>query len=166
MPTSRTLLAPNPPSLKPKPRATLSYLIPRAYAKGSRRSALSMAYRLTSKVIEPLKHPGSHKNKNPMENRSGAIYWFQCEELACGEEYIGETSRTFGERFKEHLKEPSHIHNHSCISGHTTTQDNFQVIGMEGHGIARIIKESIYRRVNNSYVWQCWFTSAILLRFV
>ena len=49
----------------------------------------------------------SPKDKNPMENKSGAIYWFQCEDLACGEEYLGETSRTFGERFKENLKEPS-----------------------------------------------------------
>ena len=42
-----------------------------------------------------------------MENKSGAIYYFQCEELVCVEECIGETSRTFGERFKEYLKEPS-----------------------------------------------------------
>ena len=38
---------------------------------------------------------------------------------------IWETSRTFGERFKEHLKEPFQIQNHSCITDHTTTQDNF-----------------------------------------
>ena len=81
--------------------------------------------------------------------KSGAIYWFQCGDLACDEEYIGETSRTFRERFKEHLKEPSPIHNHSCNTVHTTTQDNFQIIGREDHGIARTIKESIYIRVNN-----------------
>ena len=67
----------------------------------------------------------------------------------CSEEHIGETSRTFGEIFKEHLKEPSPIHNHSCITGHTTTHDNFQKIGREEHGIARTIKESIYIRVKN-----------------
>ena len=83
-------------------------------------------------------------------NKSGAIYWFQCRDLACDEEYIGETSRTFGERFREHLKEPFPIHNHSCTTGHTTTHDNFQIIGREDHGTARIIKESIYIRVNNS----------------
>ena len=82
-----------------------------------------------------------------MENKSGAIYWFQCGDLACDEEYI--TSWTFGERFKEHLKEPSPIHNHSNNTGHTTIQDNFQIIGRENHGIARTIKESICIRVNN-----------------
>ena len=84
-----------------------------------------------------------------MENTSGAIYWFQCGELACDEEYIGETSRTFGEIFKGNLKEPSPIHNHSHTTDHITTQDNFQIIGREDHGIARTIKESIYIRVNN-----------------
>ena len=85
----------------------------------------------------------SPKNKDPMENKSGIIYWFQCEDLACDEKYIRETSRTFGERFKEHLKEPSPIHNHSQNIGHATTEDNFQIIGREVHGIARTIKESI-----------------------
>ena len=52
----------------------------------------------------------SPKDKDPMVNQSGAIYWYQCGDLGCGDEYIGETSRTFGERYKEHLKEPSPIH--------------------------------------------------------
>ena len=87
----------------------------------------------------------SPKDKDPMENKSGAIYCFQCGDLACDEEYIEDTSRTFGERFKEHLKEPSH----SNDTSHSTTQVNFQIIGREDHGIARTIKESIYIRVNN-----------------
>ena len=55
MPTSRTPLVLSPPLLRPKPRITLSYPIPRAYVKASRRSAVSMAYRPTSRVIVPLK---------------------------------------------------------------------------------------------------------------
>ena len=51
----------------------------------------------------------------------------------------------------EHLKEPSPIHNHSYNTGHTTTQDNFQIIGREDHGIARTIKESIHIRVNSPH---------------
>ena len=79
-----------------------------------------------------------------MKNKNGTIYWFQCGDLVCDEEYIGETSRTFGERFKEHLEEPYPIYNHSNNTAHTTTQDNFKIIGREDHGIARTIKESIY----------------------
>ena len=47
---------------------------------------------------------GFPKDKDPMENKSVAIYWFQCRDLACDEEYKGETSMTFGERFNEHPK--------------------------------------------------------------
>ena len=91
----------------------------------------------------------SPKDKDPMVNKSEAIYWFQCGDLTCDDEYIGETSRTFGERFKEHLKEPCPLHNHSINKGHPTTQDNFQMIGREDHGNARTIKESNYIRANN-----------------
>ena len=75
---------------------------------------------------------GSPKDKDPMLNQSGAIYWYQCQDLGCNDEYIGETSRTFGERYKEHLKPPSAIHHHSNQTGHTTNQNNFQIIGREG----------------------------------
>ena len=44
----------------------------------------------------------SPKYKDPMVNQSGAIYWYQCGDLGCDDEYIGETSRTLGERYKEH----------------------------------------------------------------
>ena len=92
----------------------------------------------------------SPKDKDPMVNQSGAIYWYQCGDLTCDDEYIGETSRTFGERYKEHLKAPSAIHHHSSQTGHPTNHNNFQIIGREGHNLARNIKESIYIRVNNT----------------
>ena len=89
------------------------------------------------------------KDQDPKEKKSGAIYMYQCGELMCSKEYIGEASRTLGERYKEHLKEPSPIHVHSLQTGHNTTPDNFNIIGREDHGLARTIKESIYIRVNN-----------------
>ena len=85
----------------------------------------------------------SPKDKDPMVNQSGAIYRYHCNNLGCDDEYIGETSRTFGERYKEHLKAPSAIHKHSTLTGHPTNQNNFQIIGREGHNLARNIKESI-----------------------
>ena len=48
----------------------------------------------------------SPKDKDPIVNQSGAIYRYQCGDLGCDDEYIGETSRTFGKRYKEHLKAP------------------------------------------------------------
>ena len=91
----------------------------------------------------------SPKDKDPMVNQSGTIYWYQCGNLACDEEYIWETSRTFDQRYKEHLKAPSAIHHQSSQTGHPTNRNNFQIIGREGHNLARNIKESIYIRVNN-----------------
>ena len=84
-----------------------------------------------------------------MVNKRGAIYWFHCGDLTSDDKYIRETSSTFGERFKEHLKDPSPINHWSSNTGHPTTQQNFQIIGREGHGLASHIKESIFIRVNN-----------------
>ena len=78
--------------------------------------------------------PVSPRDKDPMVNKSGTMYWFQCGDFTCDEEYIGEISRTFGERFKEHLKDLSPMHHHSSNTGPPTTQQNFQIIGREGHG--------------------------------
>ena len=89
----------------------------------------------------------SPKDKDPMVNQSVATCWFQCGDLGCDEEYIGETSRTLGERYKEHLKAPSVIHHHSSQTGHPTNHINFQIIVREGHHLARNIKESIYIRL-------------------
>ena len=75
-----------------------------------------------------------------MENKSWAIYWFQCGELVCDEEYIGETSRTFGERFKEHIREPSPMHNYSYIAGCTTTQDKIQIIGRRTMALPELLR--------------------------
>ena len=91
----------------------------------------------------------SPKDKDPMVNQSGAIYWYQCGDLGCDDEYIGETSMTFGERYREHLKAPLAIHHHSSWTGHPTSDNNFQIIVRKGHNLARNIKESIYIRVNN-----------------
>ena len=92
----------------------------------------------------------SPRDKDPMVSQSGAIYWYQCADLDCDYEYIGETSRTFGERYKEHLKEPSPIHQHSNLTGHPTSHNNFQIIGREGQNLARNIKEPLFIRINNS----------------
>ena len=69
--------------------------------------------------------------------------------LECDEEYIGETARTFGERFNEHLKAPSTIYDPSNITGHTTNLNNFSIVGREEQNLSRLIKESMFIRVNN-----------------
>ena len=46
------------------------------------------------------------KDRDPIQKQSGVIYRYHCDRVDCDEEYIGESSRTFRERFKEHLKPP------------------------------------------------------------
>ena len=82
----------------------------------------------------------SSKDKDPWSAKVGP---YTGSNPSCDDEYVGETSMTFGERFKEHLKDPSPIHHHSNHTDHPTSQNNFQIIGREGHGLDRNIKESI-----------------------
>ena len=89
------------------------------------------------------------KDQDPILKKSGVIYRFKCGRVDCNEEYIGESSRTFEERFKEHQKAPSPIYDHSNITGHQVTIENFNIVGREDQNLSRAIKEALYIRVNN-----------------
>ena len=89
------------------------------------------------------------KDKDHILNKSGVIYRYKCHRVECDEEYIGESARTFAERFKEHLKPPSPIYDHSNISVHSVTIDNFSIVGREDQNLKRAIKEALYIRRNN-----------------
>ena len=69
--------------------------------------------------------------------------------MDCDEEYIGESSRTFGERFKEHQNASSPIYDHYNITDHIVNIDNFSIEGTEDKNLMRTIKETLYIRVNN-----------------
>ena len=83
------------------------------------------------------------KDKDPIQKQSGVIYRYQCDRVDCDEQYIGESSRTFGERFKEHLKPPSPIYDHSNITGHNVTINNFSIVGREDLSQMRTIKDAL-----------------------
>ena len=89
------------------------------------------------------------KDKDSILKKSGVIYRYKCDRVDCNDEYIGESARNFEERFKEHLKASSPIHDHLSISGHAVTIDNFSILGREDQNLMRTIKEAVYIRVNN-----------------
>ena len=89
------------------------------------------------------------KDREAIIKQSNIIYWFRYGRTECDDEYIGQSARTFEERYKEHLKAPSPTFEHQNITGHTTTVENFKIIGKEGQNMARTIKEAIYITVNN-----------------
>ena len=90
------------------------------------------------------------KDKDPITNKSGVIYRFKCSEDGCKGEYIGESARTFAERFKEeHQKSPSPIHDHCNISGHKADIKNFSIIARDDQNLTRAIKEALFIGVND-----------------
>ena len=92
------------------------------------------------------------KDQDPMLKKSGVIYRYKFGRVEHDEEYIGESSRTFGERFKEYQKAPSPIYDHYNISGHMVSIDNFSIVGREDQNLMRTIKEALYIRVNNPFL--------------
>ena len=89
------------------------------------------------------------KDKDPIMKKSGVIYRYKSNRVDCDVEYIGESSRVFGERFKEQQKAPSPIFYHTNITGHNITIENFSIVGREDQNLKRPIKEALFIRVNN-----------------
>ena len=50
------------------------------------------------------------KDKDNITQKGEVIYRYKCDRLECDEDNIGESARTFGDRLKEHLREPSNIY--------------------------------------------------------
>ena len=46
------------------------------------------------------------KDKESITKQSNIIYWYKCGRTECDNEYTGESTRTLGERYTEHLKGP------------------------------------------------------------
>ena len=57
--------------------------------------------------------------------------------------------RSILEKHQEHMKAPSPIHDHSNITGHTTSLENFSIVGREEQNLSKLIKESMFIRVNS-----------------
>ena len=90
----------------------------------------------------------SPKDKDNITKKSSVIYWCRCDMIDCEDEYIRESSRMFGERYKKYLKAPSPF-----LSTRTTLATHhlwsLQNHRQGGHNMARSSKETMYRRVNN-----------------
>ena len=89
------------------------------------------------------------KDQDPMLKRSGVIYKYTCDRVECDEEYIGESSRNFGERFKEHQKALSPIFDHYTITAHNIKLENFSIVGKEDQNLKKAIMEAMYIRAND-----------------
>ena len=111
-----------------------------------RRYGVEVYFRGGGTIREFLVHP---KDKDTILKKSGVIYKYSCGRVDCGEEYIGESGRTFGEKHRKHMRAPSPIMDHHNTTDHEVSLDNFTIVGREDNNIARNIKEAIFIRVND-----------------
>ena len=107
---------------------------------------MEVYFRGGSTIRDLLVHP---KDRETILKKSGVIHRYRCGRVYYEEEYIGESGRTFGERFREHMKAPSPIIDHQNTTGHEVSLDSFSNVGREDNSIARNIKEAIFIRVND-----------------
>ena len=77
------------------------------------------------------------KDRDNILQKSGVIYRYKCGRVDCEDEYIGESGRTFAERFREHMRAPSPIHDYFNTTGHEVSLDNFSIVGREDQSMAR-----------------------------
>ena len=105
-----------------------------------------MYFKGDNTIKELLVHP---KDRDNILQKSGVIYRYKCSRVDCEDEYTGESGRTFAERFREHMRAPSPIHDHFNITGHEISLDNFSIVGREDQSMARTIRETMLIRVND-----------------
>ena len=111
-----------------------------------RRHGVEVYFRGGSTIRDVLVHP---KDRDTILKKSGMIYRYRCGRVDCEEEYIRESGRTFGERFREHMRAPSPIIDHHNTTSHEVSLDNFSIMGRKDNSIVRNIKEAIFIRVND-----------------
>ena len=110
-----------------------------------RKHGIEMYFKGGNTIKILLVHP---KTQTTILQKGGEIYRYKCGRVDCEEEYIGESGRTFDERFREHMRVPSPINDHH-ITGHELSLENFTMVGREDQSIARVIKDAILIRAND-----------------
>ena len=122
----------------------------RAWGKASSTPAANVEFKHISRVTGPSnRFWSSPKTKTPKRRRVMSLIVTNVQLWTVGRSISEKHLGFLGERYKEHLWEPSPIQVHSQLTGDNLRQDNFNIIGREGQDIKRLIKESISIRVNN-----------------
>ena len=110
------------------------------------KQGIQVHFKGTNTVKQLLMAP---KDKDPKLTKSGVIYRYKCPSINCTEQYIGESGRTLGEGYKEHLKAPSPIHLHTSTTGHPVSPESFTIVDREAQGLTRNVTEAMYIKVND-----------------
>ena len=116
------------------------------FKKTCNKKGIQVHIKGTNTVKQLLMAP---KDEDRKLAKSGIIYRYRCPHIYCTEQYIGESGRTLGDRYKEHLKAPSPIHLHTSTSGHPISPECFSIVDREVQGLTRNIKDIMYIKVND-----------------
>ena len=116
------------------------------FKKSCYKQGIQVHFKGTNTVKQLLMAP---KDKDPKLTKSGVIYRYQCPNINCTEQYIRESGRSLGERYREHLKALSQIHLHTSTTGHPDSPDCFSIVDREAQGFTRNIKEVMYIKVKD-----------------
>ena len=97
--------------------------------EGFKRTRNNMGIQVQFKGINTIKALlMTPRERDSKLQNSGVIYKFKCPHINCPEEYREESGRTFGDRFKEHLKTLSPIHHHSNCTGHPVSPNSLIIV--------------------------------------
>ena len=107
---------------------------------------IQVHFKWTNTIKTLLMSPKDRDNKL---QKHWVIYRFKCPHINCPEEYIDKSARTFGDRFKEHLRAPSPIHHDSQSTGHSVNPECLTIVERESQGVIRNIKEAMYIHVKD-----------------
>ena len=109
-----------------------------------------MALKCSSKGANTIRELLVHlKDKDNILQKSGVISRYKWGRVDCEDEYIGESGRTFVERFRVYLKSPSPIYGHFNTTCHEVSLDNFSTVGREDESMTRTIRVAMLIRVND-----------------
>ena len=117
------------------------------------KQGIQVHFKGTNTIKQLLMAP---KDKNNKLQKSGFIYKYKCPQINCTEEYIVESDRTLGNRYKEHLKAPSPIHLHTIITGHPVCPDCFPIVDRESQAMARNITDGITLGSMTLHLTETW----------
>ena len=107
--------------------------------------------RHVTKIMYTGKKLGSFfsiKDETKKQHQHDLIYYTECPESTCSENYIGEVARRLQERVDEHAGKDSksHMLQHTHQSGHAAVSiDNFKIVkrGFKNHKMKRKISEAL-----------------------
>ncbi|CAH1270747.1 Hypp4412 [Branchiostoma lanceolatum] len=102
-----------------------------------------------STLRQRLVHPKDRPRKG---SKADVIYRLKCEEPNCNNTYIGETSRSLNERYKEHCanRYSSAIFHHlKHNQGHSFNLESTDILDREPRWFERGVREAIFERIYN-----------------